>query len=238
MGSRSVPPIRSLPRAFIFGIPAELPSAIELPKEEFDKFHKVLRLKSGDQVALLPGDGRIIRGTLDGHAVIPIESTFPNTESPFQLTLGLALSKPDSLENSVRMATELGTRTIVLFPSDRTVVRWDEGKLRAKLERIQKIARESAELSFRTAIPEIKVEKSLRDFFANHPNAIVMSESEGLTKGLHEHLADDMTVVIGPEGGWSPKEVTLIGDRAVTLGVRVLRVETAVAATVSIILCR
>ena len=54
--------------------------------------------------------------------------------------------------------------------------------------------------------------------------------------GTHIPLKGQWEVVIGPEGGWSPREVELIGDRAVTLGPRVLRVDTAAAAACALAL--
>lgn len=236
MGRSQVRSIRALPRAFVEGLPDPFDEAIELPKEEFDKFHKVLRLSSGEQIALLPGDGRLVQCTLQGRQAVPVETFRPDTESRLKLTLALALPKPEKLEESVRMATELGTARFVLFPSDRTVVKWSQDKAESKIERLKRISREAAEVCFRTRLPEFQQLGSLGEVLQKFPQAIVLSEVEGTPRTLDIAQTDQACLVIGPEGGWAPREVELIGDRAASLGARVLRVDTAVAAAVSLAL--
>lgn len=236
MGRGGVPTLRAIPRAFVPGLPDPLTEAFEVPKEEWKKFHNVLRLSSGDQVAILPNDGRLIRCELQGHEAIPLETLRPQTESALHLRVALGLPKPDKLEESVRMGSELGVNEFWLFPAERSVVRWEASKFEAKLKRLESIAREACEVSFRVRLPEFRVFASLAKLLEADPNAVVMSESD---QGLPPLAAPSglVTVVIGPEGGWAPREVALIGDRAVTLGPRVLRVDTAVAATCSLLLC-
>lgn len=223
-----------MPRAFVSGIPEELPGSILLPEEEYSKFYKVLRMKSGDEVALLPGDGRLVRCRLEGHSAVPTEVVRPETEPRVRLTLCLAMPKADKLDESVRMGSELGVTEFVVFPSDRTVVKWDEKKREARLRRLRAIARESAEVSFRTRSPRISLAASLEDVLTEFPSAQVLSEVEGVTRTMQ--ALEETALVIGPEGGWSPREVAAIGERAVTLGPRVLRVDTAVAAACALVL--
>ena len=234
MDSRPAAPLRSLPRAFVSGVPDELPPLILLPEEDYSKFHKVLRMKSGDEVVVLPGDGRVVRARLSGRGVEPIEVLRPETESRVRLTLCLAMPKNDKLDESVRMGTELGVAYFVAFPSERTVVRWDDKKREHRLRRLRAIAREAAEVSFRTHLPKIGLAESLADVLAQYPRAQVLSEVEGVARELKK--GDEIELVIGPEGGWAPREVAQIGERAVTLGPRVLRVDTAVAAACALAL--
>ncbi|MBS1721820.1 MAG: 16S rRNA (uracil(1498)-N(3))-methyltransferase [Armatimonadetes bacterium] len=236
MGGGDFLPVRALPRAFVGALPEQFDEDWELPKEEFDKFHKVLRLSTGDQVALLPGDGRLLRCRLRGRGVELIETLRPDTEPVLALTLALALPKPEKLEESVRMATELGAKAFVLFPSDRSVVRWEAGKAAQKTERLARISREAAEVSFRTSLPTFRWAQSLESVLNQMPEAVVLSEVEGVSEPLAA-VGNELTVVVGPEGGWAPREVALIGSRAVGLGPRVLRVDTAVAAACAILLC-
>ncbi len=234
MGSRSPAPLRSLPRAFVTGVPDDLPAHILLPEEEYSKFYKVLRMNSGDEVAILPGDGRLIRSRLEGHNAVPTEVFHPDTEPNTELVLCLAMSKAETLEESVRMGSEMGVARFVLFPSERTIVHWDEKKRENKLRRLRAIAREAAEVSYRTRLPKISLSDSLEAVLKDHADAQVLSEVEGTAKTMKVDAST--TLVIGPEGGWAPREVVLIGDRAVTLGPRVLRVDTAVAAACALAL--
>ena len=58
--SAKVIPLRSLPRLFIPGANFS-EGKVQLPKSEIDKFRRVLRLKVGDQIAILPNDGTVVR---------------------------------------------------------------------------------------------------------------------------------------------------------------------------------
>ena len=241
MGGSSLPPLRGLPRAFVPGLPDPLEEYFDLPKEEYDKFHKVLRMASGDRVAVLTGDGRLVTCELVGRGCQPLETLRPQTESQRSVVLALGLPKPDNLEESVRMATEMGVSKFVVFPADRSVVKWDSGKAEQKTERLKRIAREAAEVSFRARLPAIVWRQSLAALLEEHPTAIVLSEVEGIGQTLSNAIGSmdpsaEIVLMIGPEGGWAPREVALIGARAVTLGPRVLRVDTAAAAACALAL--
>ncbi|MCB0824620.1 MAG: 16S rRNA (uracil(1498)-N(3))-methyltransferase [Armatimonadetes bacterium] len=225
--------LRALPRAFVPGVDAG--ATIELPEEEVKKFRNVLRLSSGAEVAILPNDGSLIRCTLAGKQAEPIEVVYPETESSRRVTLALGLPKPESLETAIRMGTEMGIAEFLVFPAARTVVKWTAEKWEKRLVRLNAIAREAAEVSFRTNLPKITILTGLEQVFSNKPDAFVLSEVEGVDCAWPE-IGDESTIVIGPEGGWAPQEVKLIGDRAISLGKRVMRVDTAVAAACSLLL--
>ncbi|MCU0317044.1 MAG: 16S rRNA (uracil(1498)-N(3))-methyltransferase [Fimbriimonadaceae bacterium] len=235
MGRSEVPPLRSLPRTFLLELePEDFEGPFEIPREEFRKIHDVLRLRSGAQIAILPGDGRLIRCVLEGRTAVPQEVHFPETEAKRLVTLALGLPKPEKLEESIRLATELGVSHFILFPADRSVVKWDAAKWELKLKRLQSIAREACEVSFRTKVPSFESLTGLADLLQRFPQAVVFSEGDQVTaKGIS---GESPVLVVGPEGGWAPREVALIGDRAVTLGPRVFRVDTAVAAACALTL--
>ena len=224
MGGRNIPPLRSLPRVFLPGASAEAP--IELPRDEVEKLRKVLRLNEGDQLAVLPDDGSLIRCEFRAKQVFPVAVEWPNTEPELKLTIAQALPKADRIETVIRMCTEIGVRGFVFFQADRSVVKWDEAKRRERLRRLDAIARESAEQSYRTKLPQIAFAGDLKNVLESFPRAVVLSEVEAVEKTLTRE-GSEMTLVVGPEGGWSPKELELIGARGVTLGPRVLRTDTA-----------
>lgn len=236
MGRGDIPPLRSLPRMFVPIPPdAQVGDVIELPKEEVDKLRKVLRLGAGALIVLLAGDGRVFRATFTGQDAELTASEKVETEATKRVTLAQALPKPDKLDEVIRMGTEMGVSRFILFPSERSVVKWDKAKVEDRLRRLRAIAREAAEVSFRTLVPEIQLVGSLQDLLELQPDALVLSEFEGVQVHLRERIKGDaVTLVIGPEGGWAPREVAQIGDRAVTLGPRVLRVDTAAAAAVAL----
>lgn len=226
-------PIRALPRVFV---PGALPDGlIELPKDEIDKLRKVLRLSGGAQIAVLPNDGSIIRCEFTGRDAMPLQVEHPDVEAAFKLTIAQSLPKGDKLDEIVRACTELGVVKFVLFPSERTVVQWDQKKVADRLVRIQAIAREAAEVSFRTVLPTFEYLPSLKELLKRIPDATVLSEVQEESKKLARD-GSEMTIVVGPEGGWSMRELELIGNRGVTLGPRVLRVDHAGPAAAAILL--
>ncbi len=225
--------LRALPRVFVPGAVADEP--IDLPSEEVDKLRKVLRLSSGAEIAVLPNDGTLIRCEFKGRQALPKEVLRPETEAPLRLTIAQALPKGDKLDEIVRACTEIGVARFILFPSERTVVRWDEHKTESRVNRLRTIAREAAEVSFRTILPEFTIAKGLADVLHLEPSCMVLSEVES-TKPKLSRTGSEMTIVVGPEGGWSNRELALIGDRGLTLGPRVLRVDHAAPSAAAILL--
>lgn len=213
------------------GVDADGP--FELPDEARQRLTKVLRLRSGDYFAALPGDGRMVVCQLDGLSVVPLTTETPGTESELRLAIAQALTRPEKLETTVRMGTEIGVHRFLVFPASRSLVNWDQRKLEQKLERLQAIAISAAEQSYRTHIPQVSFIPSLKDILSANPEAIVASESQSAPLATVPK-GKETCVVIGPEGGWTPVEVKLIGDRAASFGPLVFRTETAGPAIASL----
>lgn len=239
MDRRDLPPLRSLPRTFL---PGYMPDGepIELPETELRKLRNVLRLSTGAYVAILPGDGTLIVGQIDGKLIQIIETVSAPAKPGVRVHLMLGLPRSEKLEEIVRMTTELGVEEFTIFPCDRTIVRWDEKKRTDRTVRLNSIAREASEVSYRGTLPKLAWEADLASALKVHPEAIVLSETENLCHTLASRLEglSQVTLVVGPEGGWSPREVDLIGERATTMGEFVFRVETAAVAAVAATLLR
>lgn len=219
-------PLRSLPRVFIEGASSDAP--IDLPKAEIEKLRKVLRLESGDEIAVLPNDGSLIRCELKGHSAMPKSVEWPDVEPKRHVTIAQALPKGERLETVLRMGTELGVSRFVVFPAIRSVARWEASRIHEKFRRLRAILTEAAEQSYRARIPEIEWLSSFQDVLKLFPKAVVLSEMESERRSFVERVkGNEVCLVVGPEGGWDPKEVALIVDRGVTLGPLVLRTDTA-----------
>ncbi|MDH4387591.1 MAG: 16S rRNA (uracil(1498)-N(3))-methyltransferase [Fimbriimonas sp.] len=216
--------IRALPRIFISG--ADMAAPFEIPRAEFDKLHNVLRLRSGARIGVLPNDGSFWECELDGRYAKPLEKHLPNTEPSLHITIAQALPKGDKLDDVVRACTELGVSHFIVFPSDRSIVKWEDRKLNDKMRRLESLSKEAAETAFRTKIPLVEYRQTLADVM-REPNLIALSESEKEFKQLSTSNLEPLTLAVGPEGGWSPREVELLKPYAVTLGPRVLRTEHA-----------
>lgn len=133
----------------------------------------------------------------------------------------------------VRQAVEAGVGRIVPLVSDRTVPRADEGS--ARLERWRRIAREAREQSgaARAAVIEEPVRLDEAAGRGRDGTAVYFHEDPAGSEALHDILAGSdgpVTVLVGPEGGLSPRETALLdaaGFRRGWLGEGVLRTETA-----------
>jgi 16S rRNA (uracil1498-N3)-methyltransferase len=206
-----------------------LPASIE------HQVRTVLRLRDGERIVLLPGDGdELICRLEDGSCAV--ESRHPAGGEPaHRLTIIQALLKGDGLDEVVQRATELGAARFALTVTDRCVAREVSPR---KLERLRTIARESAEQSERGIVPEVDAPVPLAALL--QPPAVLLFERE-LDHRLRD-LADAPTVVvIGPEGGFSEREVAMARERGVEvvgLGHRILRSSTVAPAVAAVVLSR
>lgn len=184
-----------------------------------DRHHleRVLRMRPGDPLTVGDGRGRW-RAARFGDAIESTSEVVIVAVLEPTITVGFALVKGGRPELVVQKLTELGVDVIIPFVSERSVVRWDDRRAERNHQRLEKVAREAAMQSGRTWLPEVSVVMSFVDV-AEHGAA--MADSGGVPPSL-----DQPTLLIGPEGGWSPPE-RAVGLARVGLGTGVLRAETA-----------
>jgi len=195
---------------------------------------RVLRLREGDHLVLLTGDGREARCRLEDGACVVVERRSAGGEPGHRLTVAQALLKGDGLEEVVRQGTELGAFAFRLVVSDRCVARELSPR---KLDRLRVIARESAEQSERGRVPEVHAPEPVDAVFA--PGTVLLAERDD---GLRlRDLEPPPLIVVGPEGGFSPSELeraTRIGVALAGLGPRILRSRTVAVAAAAAVLSR
>ena len=216
-----------------------------LTAEDARHAYSVLRLRTGDAVYCVDPEGRrfaaeIAEISAEGCAV-RLMQLLPDNEAPVSITLYQGLPKADKLELIAQKLTELGAAKICPVRMSRCVVKLDTRDAEKKRERLVKIAREAAKQCKRAHAPEIAAAMDWRQALAamaRHELLIVpWEEASGLgLRRLHDEMPEvrDVGVVIGPEGGMSADEVcalTDMGARAITLGPRILRTETAAIAS-------
>ena len=207
----------------------------------------VLRMKVGEQLELLTGDGqvheaKIIGLTKDRVACEVIASRAADGEPKIKITLAQGLPKGRKMDLIVEKCVELGVHRIIPLLTERSI-----GK-EAKLDRWRKIAKEAAEQSRRAIVPDIKPPTKFADVLklqAQFDLALIPWELEkecSLKKFFTDNRItgySDILIVIGPEGGFSQAEVAAAvkaGFVAVSLGPRILRTETAGLAALASIL--
>lgn len=205
-----------------------LPASIER------QVRTVLRLRDGDRVVLLTGDGSEATCRLEGGSLV-VEERRPSAGEPVhRLTVVQALLKGDALEEVVQHGTEVGVAEFRLVVTERSVARDLSPR---RLERLRAIAREAAEQSERASIPAVHEPVGLREAFT--PGSVMLVERH-LARRLNE-IEPPTVVIIGPEGGFSPTEIEAAiaaGAELAGLGPRILRSETVAVAVAAVILSR
>ncbi len=203
---------------------------------------RVMRMRKGDQIICSNGQGRDVLAEIDsvqGQMVLAkiLEELPADRELPVHVTIAQSLPKGEKMDWIVQKSTELGARCIIPFISARTVVQWDASKISKRLHRWRRIAKEAAEQSQRSILPIIETPVDWSQLIAKsrEMNLVMIAyEGEGTTP-LNKVLpacqpGGNILLVIGPEGGFEPEEVEIAmasGMKAVSLGRRILRTETA-----------
>jgi 16S rRNA (uracil1498-N3)-methyltransferase len=207
----------------------------------------VLRLQIGDKIQVLDGKGSLYIVQLEDVKAklvkgIIISSEKVNTESPLTIHLGQSLIKGNKFDVVLRKSVELGVKTITPLMTERTVVKSDGNK---KIARWQKIAVESCKQCGRSSIPYISESIIKLDVFCRQESEADLKlmfwelESENSLKDINpEKTPSSVSVLIGPEGGFTNEEVETarsLGFQTVTLGPRILRAETTPLVVLSLL---
>ena len=164
------------------------------------------------------------------------------------VTLAMSVFKFAHMEWALEKATELGVAKIVPMIARRTEKHLAQSAQK-RVERWRRIVHEAAKQSRRSDVPEVLDPVSLASHVKSASEAmrIVLAEQERTT--TLRHALDEasaaagadmpqLELAIGPEGGWAPEEEALFdanGWRAVSLGPRILRAETAAIAALSVV---
>ncbi|MEW6776787.1 MAG: RsmE family RNA methyltransferase [Bdellovibrionota bacterium] len=193
-----------------------------------------------------PETGKAFECVLDpatrGRALVQKPVTLVGT-GPVEISLALGLTKAETLETAVAGATELGAARICLFSCGRSP------PVKARLDRLEKIAAGAAEVAGRKSPPVLEGPISLEELAKTGLGAdrkfILWEESGARGRGasLYKLLregrpAPKVTLVTGPEGGFSEKEVDALvagGFECCSLGPRILRAATAPAAAIALV---
>lgn len=214
-----------------------------------DIFHltKVMRAKPGDQFEVV-SDGRVFLSQVNKFKPLEIQivkEIKENNELRSNIILIAALIKGEKMDMVLQKATELGVGEIILLQTERTIVKIKEDEKEAKFYRYRKILKEAAEQSKRSKIPSLYRLLDMKTL-SNVETDIKMIAYEGeegpsanfskIVKTIEDKQR--VAIIIGPEGGFSEKEVKLAeeaGYTRVSLGRRILRAETASFYALSVI---
>lgn len=223
---------------------------ITFDREESHHLARVLRLAAGETVLAVDGSGEELTVRLDrvGSVVsgVVIAVATHDTTSPFAITLVQGVPKGDKFEAVIRGVTELGIARVAPALTARTIVKLDAARSAARAARWARVAREATKQCGRSHLPVVEPARPLEAWLTERAEAGTLrlclweEESAPLGRVLAELPAAPRaaSIVIGPEGGLTPDEVTLArrqGWLVVGFGPRLLRTETAGPAVVSVL---
>jgi len=206
---------------------------------------RVLRLAVGDTVTLFNGDGKdylaeICQIERQEVMLRVTSSDDPDNESSLKITLVQAISRGERMDYSLQKATEMGVFCIQPVTSDRVEVRLDIKRQLKRLAHWQGVVISACEQSGRALVPEVKTPVSLTEWTAeDKPAACLVLDPLATQKMSEVQLQSSaLSLLVGPEGGFSSRELATLevaGVKAVSLGRRVLRTESAGPAAIAVL---
>ena len=225
-------------RFFVEGVHVVGESVVLAP-EDARKIATVLRGKTGDRVQIVDSGGSAFAASIDVNGVLVTAQLAESVErgvreSGVRLTIAQGIPKGSKMDLIVEKAVELGAAAIVPLRSDRVV---GERTGEHKHERWQRIAKTAAQQCGRTIVPGVTPVRSWAELiatFGSYDRVYLPWESADVRPLRDTFEADaraiaSALVIVGPEGGFSSREVDraiVAGATPLSLGTRILRTET------------
>jgi len=191
-----------------------------------------LRARPGEEIEVIDSIGLMLTVRLDSVSPELVEGTVVAQrehlpEPRIKVTIAIANLPAPALDLVLSRCTEAGAFAFEIFQADRSVGR------SFKRERATSICREAAMLAGRLQVPSVTFATRPAEAYARAEHAVWLVRDA--PRRLTEIPPRDMTLFIGPEGGWSERELQLGGDRA-SLGPRNLRADTAAIVALAVVL--
>ena len=217
---------------------------------------RVRRINEGEVIPIFDGQGHTSSATLvrldnkTGELAISTVKQDTQSEPPYGITLAQGLAGGDKMDWVIEKAVETGASQIVPLQCERSVIKLnrssDAERAQKRLLHWRAITQAACEQCERTVLPLVdpiqEIEHYLAKADAELKDALKLLFCTGdypsLAKAIAPLPAQDVILLIGPEGGFTPEEIGLAikaGFLAVSLGKRILRTETAGIAAISTI---
>ena len=223
---------------FYCDVPLSAGARIALPDALAHHALRVLRLRAGETIVLFNGLGGEYPAVLeiDGKAGFAQLGDFDPREAELagRITVAQGLPSGDKMDWVVEKAVELGAARVSPIAAQRSVLQLSGPRLEKRVAHWQRIAQSAAEQCGRNRLMAVDAPQTLADWLGLlcHPEAA--EDLAGRLRAMPDARA--LTLLVGPEGGWSDKELEQArqaGVQAVRFGPRVLRTETAGLALLS-----
>lgn len=183
-----------------------------------------LRVRPGEEIQVVDADGFLLTVRVEAVSawlvsgqILAAEEYRP--EPVRNVMVAIAHLPASTLDTVLSRCTEVGASAFHIVQAERSVARG------ARQDRWETIVREAAMLAGRLRVPDVLGPSSLAEVLAASPNPVL------LVRGAHTALSEmgregDVTLLIGPEGGWTERELGMVPTHA-GLGPRNLRADTA-----------
>lgn len=207
---------------------------------------RVMRYQENDRIICNQTNGKAALCSLTQVAPNCVEAEIiewidETVELPIEVTIVQGIPKGNKFDFVLQKGTELGATSFIPFKAERSISVWDKKKIEKRMGRFNKIVEEAAEQSQRNRLPTVKQPMSLHEIIteSKHYDVKIFAYEEEAKNEYAYTLShvikqlkpnDKLLACIGPEGGFSEQEVTLLkenGFTSVRLGPRILRTETA-----------
>lgn len=212
---------------------------------------RVLRLKPGDGFTIFDGTGGEYPATVATISKSQVQINVAaldrrNAESPLAIHLLQGVSRGERMDFVVQKATELGVRHITPVLCEFSVVKLDPKRAKKRAQHWSNIVISACEQCGRNVLPHIDAPQPLRNWFGdnlvNNPDSadtrILLRPAAETPLGSIAKPGGDLTLLVGPEGGFSDAEYEqagIAGFKAAGFGPRILRTETAAIAAIAVL---
>lgn len=218
---------------------------LKLDKKDINHIINVMRLNVNDQIKL------INNGTIYDAIITKIEKNnvlyeiIKKEESKslkdYKVIIACSIIKEQKMDYLLQKATELGVDEIIPIISERTIVKVKQAS--SKIDRWNRIIKESVEQSHRVSIPIIKDIISLKELSNLEYSIKILCNTNEKSKNIKKVLQDSkkrdtIIIVVGPEGGFTDSEINYLensGFISTSLGENILRAETVPLYVLSVI---
>lgn len=220
-------------------------AAVELPEPALRHLVQVLRMQAGEALTVFNGEGgeyaAVLATASRKAATLAIGAHDPvSREAPLAITIAQCVSKGDRMDYALQKATELGAAAFLPVLSARGVVKIDGGRWEKKTEHWRGVVVAAAEQSGRTAVPAVSTPQSFEALISAPLAGLKLILAPGGDATVNQlPAAEQLTALIGPEGGFTPLELEQAdrhGWLRLGLGPRILRTETAPVALLAALL--